>query len=144
MSKVSFLTTRDEYKRALARTYELMHADIDVDSPEAEELDQLTSAIEAYEAEHYPIEEETDPVKIIKFRMEQMNLKQKDIAPIFGGETRVSEYLNKKRPLTMKIIYNLHKYLEIPYDLLIEDRDKYELPPEAKEQLQRVTQPHQS
>jgi HTH-type transcriptional regulator/antitoxin HigA len=116
-----------------------MHADIDVDSPEAEELDRLTSAIETFEAERYPVEEQTDPVEIIKFRIEQMNLKQKDVAPIFGGVTRVSEYLNKKRPLTMKIIYNLHKYLDIPYDLLIEARDKYELPPQAQKKLQKLT-----
>lgn len=139
MSKANFLKTQHEYNQALARVYELMHADIDVDSPEAEELDRLTSAIETFEAEHYPVEEQTDPVEIIKFRIEQMNLKQKDVAPIFGGVTRVSEYLNKKRPLTMKIIYNLHKYLDIPYDLLIEARDKYELPPQAQKKLQKLT-----
>lgn len=139
MSKANFLKTQHEYNQALARVYELMHADIDVDSPEAEELDRLAGAIEKYEAGHYPVEEQTDPIEIIKFRMEQMNLKQKDVAPIFGGVTRVSEYLNKKRPLTMKIIYNLHKYLDIPYDLLIEDRDKYELPPQAQKKLQRLT-----
>ncbi|WP_341297708.1 helix-turn-helix domain-containing protein [Catalinimonas locisalis] len=138
MSKANFLKTQHEYNQALALVYELMHADIDVDSPEAEELDQLTSAIGTFEAEHYPVEEQTDPVEIIKFRMEQMNLKQKDVAPIFGGVTRVSEYLNKKRPLTMKIIYNLHKYLDIPYDLLIEERDKYELPPQTQKKLQRL------
>ncbi|MEK6482514.1 helix-turn-helix domain-containing protein [Catalinimonas sp. 4WD22] len=132
------MKTQHEYNQALALVYELMHADIDVDSPEAEELDQLTSAIGTFEAEHYPVEEQTDPVEIIKFRMEQMNLKQKDVAPIFGGVTRVSEYLNKKRPLTMKIIYNLHKYLDIPYDLLIEERDKYELPPQTQKKLQRL------
>lgn len=139
MSRVNFLRTQNEYNHALALAYELMHANIDTDSPEAEELDQLATAIEAYEAEHYPVEEDTDPVEIIKFRMEQMNLKQKDVAPIFGGETRVSEYLNKKRPLTMKIIYNLHKYLDIPYNLLIENRGKYELSPKAKKQMQRLT-----
>lgn len=138
MKKVSFLTTQAEYNHALARVYELMQANIDPDSKEAEELDQLASAIEAYEAEHHPVEEQTDPVEIIKFRMEQMNLKQKDVAPIFGGISRVSEYLNKKRPLTMKIIFNLHKYLEIPYDLLIEERDKYELSPQAKEKMQKL------
>ena len=139
MKKVNFLTHQDEYHKALARVYELIHANIDEDSPEAEELDQLTNAIESFESKHYPVEEQTDPVEIIKFRMEQMNLKQKDVAPIFGGVTRTSEYLNKKRPLTMKIIYNLHKYLDIPYDLLIEERDKYELSSEAKAKMEKLT-----
>lgn len=68
--------------------------------------------------------------------MEQMGLKNKDVAPIFGGVTRVSEYLNEKRPLTMKIIYNLHKYLDIPYDLLIEGCENYELEESAKRELE--------
>ncbi len=65
-----------------------------------------------------------------------MELKNKDVAPIFGGKTRVSEYLNGKRPLTMKIIYNLHKYLDIPYDLLIEGRKNFELEEAAKKELE--------
>lgn len=97
---------------------------------------QLTSSIEAYEAEHHTIGEQNNPVEAIKFRMEQMDLKNKDVAPIFGGTTRVSEYLNGKRPLTMKIIYNLHKYLDIPYDLLIEERERFELGETAKRRLE--------
>lgn len=138
MSKANFLTTQHEYNNALARVHALMHQELDTDSKEAEELHQLLNAIEVYEGNHFPVEEQTDPIEIIKFRMEQMNLKQKDVAPIFGGVTRASEYLSKKRPLTMKIIYNLHKYLNIPYDLLIEDREKYELSPEAKEKMQKL------
>ena len=107
--------------------YELMQSPVEKESVEEERLLQLTSLIEAYEAVHHAIDEQDNPVEAIKFRMEQMNLKNRDVAPIFGGTTRVSEYLNEKRPLTMNIIYNLHKYLDIPYDLLIEGQDNFEV-----------------
>ena len=116
--------------------YELMQSPVEKESVEEERLLQLTSLIEAYEAVHHAMDEQDNPVEAIKFRMEQMNLKNKDVAPIFGGTTRVSEYLNGKRPLTMKIIYNLHKYLDIPYDLLIEKRESFELEGAAKRELE--------
>ena len=72
-------------------------------SPEGEEIELLSFLVENYEHEHYPIEA-PNPIKAIKFRIDQMNLKQTDIAPLFGGKTRVSEVLNGKRPLTLKMI----------------------------------------
>jgi len=59
------------------------------------------------------------PIEAIKFRMEQMNLKQADIAPLMGGKTRVSEILNGKRALTLKMITLLNRYLGIPLESLI-------------------------
>jgi len=58
-------------------------------------------------------------VEAIKFSMEQMNLKQKDVAPLFVGKTRVSEVLHGKRPLTLKMITLLNRYLGIPLESLI-------------------------
>ncbi len=116
--------------------YELMQSPVEKESAEEKRLLQLTSSIEVYESKHRAIDEQDNPVDAIKFRMEQMNLKNKDVAPIFGGTTRVSEYLNEKRPLTMKIIYNLHKYLDIPYDLLIEERESFELKETARRKLE--------
>ena len=60
-----------------------------------------------------------DPIEAIKFRMEQMNLRQADIAPLFGGKTRVSEVLHRKRPLTLKMITLLYRYLGIPLESLV-------------------------
>jgi len=71
--------------------------------------------------------------------MDQMNFKQKDIAPIFGGESRISKVLNKKRPLTMKMIYNLNHYLGIPFESLVNENSKFaskfELNSTAKKRL---------
>ncbi|MGB3850062.1 MAG: transcriptional regulator [Tunicatimonas sp.] len=135
MKTLNSIQNEADYQEALSAAYELMQDSIKKGSSEEEHLLQLTSLIEAYETEHHAIDEQNNPVEAIKFRMEQMNLKNKDVAPIFGGTTRVSEYLNGKRPLTMKIIYNLHKYLEIPYDLLIEKRESFELEEGVKKEL---------
>ena len=125
-----------DYWQALDTVYALMQGQVQEGSAAEDQLLYLTDLIETYEAVNHSIGEQTDPVEAIKFRMEQMGLKNKDVAPIFGGVTRASEYLNKKRPLTMKIIYNLHKYLDIPYDLLIEGRENFELEDTAKETLE--------
>jgi HTH-type transcriptional regulator/antitoxin HigA len=82
--------------------------------------------------------EAPSPIEAIKFRMEQMNLKQADIAPLFGGKTRVSEVLNGKRTLTLKMIALLHKYLEIPFESLITENYKYQLSNLGKEQLMKI------
>ena len=104
--KTRILKTDQEYNDACARIYNLINSTdkaIEPDSPEGEEIELLSLLVEKYEQEHYPIEAPS-PVEAIKFRMEQMNLKQSDIAPLFGGKTRVSEVLDGKRPLTLNII----------------------------------------
>lgn len=136
MKTLSSIQNEADYQEALRTAYELMQDSVEKESAEEEHLLQLTTLIEAYEAAYHAIGEQNNPVEAIKFRMEQMDLKNRDVAPIFGGTTRVSEYLNGRRPLTMKIIYNLHKYLDIPYDLLIEERENFELEEAAKRKLE--------
>src|SRR6266516_906535 len=63
-------------------------------------LDVLATLIDAYEAEHYPMDP-PDPIEAIKFRMEQQGLTRKDLAKILGTRTRVSEVLNRKRGLSI-------------------------------------------
>ena len=76
-----------------------------------------------------------DPIESIKFRMEQMNLRQQDVAPLFGGKTRVSEVLNGKRALTLKMITLLNRYLGIPLESLIIGNKEIKLQDEQKEKL---------
>jgi HTH-type transcriptional regulator/antitoxin HigA len=80
----------------------------------------LMILIEKYEDENYPIEA-PDPIEAIKFRMEQMNMKNKDLATILGYKSRVTEILKRRRKLTLKMIRNLHEKLNIPYESLIQD-----------------------
>ncbi|MCF8334643.1 MAG: helix-turn-helix domain-containing protein [Bacteroidales bacterium] len=72
------------------------------------------------EKENFPIDF-PDPIEAIKFRMEQLGLKQKDLAGAIGYKSRVSEVLNKRRKLTLTMIRRLHKKLNIPTDILIKD-----------------------
>jgi len=76
--------------------------------------------IDDYENQHYPVEA-PDPIEAIKIRMEEMQLKQKDIATALGGKNRASEILNRKRRLTLDMIRNLSERLNLSASLLIQD-----------------------
>lgn len=79
----------------------------DADTPEADEMEVLVTLIEAYENKHYPITP-PDPIEAIKFRMEQQNLSARDLEVYIGSSGRVSEVLNRKRPLSLRMIKRLH------------------------------------
>lgn len=110
------IRTEVDYDAALIRIDQLMNAEIE--TPEGDELDILVTLVEAYEIKHYPIPV-CDPVEAIKFRIEQLGLAPKDLTPIIGSRSKVSEVLNYKRQLSITMIRNLHTRLHIPYELLI-------------------------
>ncbi|MFA5082880.1 MAG: transcriptional regulator [Hydrogenophilaceae bacterium] len=87
-------------------------------TPEADEMEILVTLIEAYENKHYPIGP-ADPIEAIKFRMEQQGLTARDLEPYIGPSGRVSEVLNRKRPLSLRMIKRLHDGLHIPYESLL-------------------------
>ena len=87
-------------------------------TPEAEEMEVLTALIEAYENKHYPVSP-PDPIDAIKFRMEQQGLSPADLQPYLGASGRVSEVLNRKRPLSLRMVKRLHEGLRIPYESLL-------------------------
>jgi len=105
-----------DHESALKRVQALMSAKPGTD--EGDELDVLATLVDAYEAEHFPIES-ADPIEAIKFRMEQMGLERKDLEPYIGSRARVSEVLNKRRGLSLKMIRALHEELNIPLESLI-------------------------
>ena len=139
--KTKILKTEQEYNEACERIYTLINSidiAIEPESPEGEEMELLSLLVERYEQEQYPIEA-PDPIEAIKFRMDQMNLKQVDIAPLFGGKTRVSEVLHGKRPLTLKMITLLNRYLGIPLESLVAGNKEVKLTPAKREKLLSVT-----
>ena len=87
---------------------------------EADEMEILVTLIEAYENKNYPIGP-PDPIEAIKFRMDQQGLKAKDLELFIGSSGRVSEILNHKRPLSLRMIKRLHDGLNIPYESLLAD-----------------------
>lgn len=139
--KTKILKTEQEYNSACERIYELIHSTeqaIEPDSQKGEELELLSLLVEKYEQENHYMNA-PDPLEAIKFRMEQMNLKQKDIAPLFGGKTRVSEVLHGKRALTLKMITLLNRYLGIPLESLISGNKDIKLEADNKEKLLKIS-----
>lgn len=87
-------------------------------TPEADEREVLVTLIEAYENKHYPVAP-PDPIEAIKFRMEQQGLTLGDLEVYIGSSGRVSEVLNRKRPLSLRMVKRLHDGLHIPYESLL-------------------------
>ena len=107
-----------DYRNALHQIEALMHAQ--ADTPEGDMLDVLVTLVEAYERKAYPIDL-PDPVEAIKFYMEQNAMTPKDLEPVIGRTNRVYEVLNYTRPLTLKMIRNLHGQFGIPAEILIKE-----------------------
>jgi HTH-type transcriptional regulator/antitoxin HigA len=112
------IKTDEEYQNALTALDGLM--DAAPGSKEEQQLELLSLLIEKYEEDHFPIPL-PDPVEAIKFRMEQQGLTQKDLIPFIGSQSKVSEVLNRRRPLSITMIRNLHEGLGIPAEVLIQE-----------------------
>src|SRR5437016_3770657 len=85
---------------------------------DGDRLDVLATLIDAYEAEHYPMDP-PDPIEAIKLRMEQQGLTRRDLEDIIGTRTRIAEVLNRKRGLSVGMIRRLHERLGISAEVLI-------------------------
>ena len=110
------IETEVDYDRALAEINALWGAE--PDTPKGDRLEILMTLVEAYETKHHFIDP-PDPIDAILFRMEQQGLTRKDLEPILGSRSRVSEVLNRKRTLSLEMIRNLHKQLNIPLESLV-------------------------
>lgn len=111
------IKTESDYNATLAEIDQLMG--FEADSPENDRLDVLAALVEAYEDEHYPIAP-PDPIEAILHQMESQGLSRKDLEAYIGSRARVSEILNRKRSLSLKMIRKLQKGLGISADILIE------------------------
>jgi HTH-type transcriptional regulator/antitoxin HigA len=105
-----------DYKKALKRIEALWKAS--PNSPDYDELEVLTTLVEAYEEKRHTIAL-PDPIEAIRFRMEQLGLSRKDLEPYIGSRGRVSEVLSKKRPMSITMIRKLHRGLGIPAEVMI-------------------------
>ncbi len=116
--KIAPIRNEKDYQSALKRL-ELIF-DTKKGSENGDELEILSILIDRYENENFPIGM-PDPIEAIKFRMEQMGMKQKDLAEVVGFKSRVSEILSKKRKLTLDMIRKLNTTLHIPTEVLVQD-----------------------
>ncbi|MDE0152989.1 MAG: transcriptional regulator [Gammaproteobacteria bacterium] len=110
------IKTKRDYLRTLKEIESLMAARRN--TPEGDRLDVLVTLVEAWEIKHYSLDL-PDPVSAIRHHMEQNGLTPKDLIPYIGGRNRVYEVLNRKRALSLKMIWRLHKGLGIPAESLI-------------------------
>ena len=110
------IKNKRDYRRALKEIEVLMTAKRG--TPEGDRLDVLVTLVEAWEAKHYPLDL-PDAIEAIRYHMEQNGLAPRDLVPFIGNRNRVYEVLNRKRPLTLKMIWRLHKGLGIPAESLI-------------------------
>lgn len=109
------IKTEEDYNQALQRIDTLMESE--PGTQEFDELDILVTLVEKYEEKYYFIDA-PNPVAAIKFRMEQEDLKQKDLIPIIGDRAIVSKILSGQRNLTVEMIRNLNEKLKIPFESL--------------------------
>ena len=116
--KLKPIKNEEDYRSALQRLEVIFDAPID--TIEGDEAEILSLLIENYENIHYPIEA-PDPIEAIKIRMEEMNIKQKDLVGVIGGKSRVSEVLHKKKRLTVEMIRALEEMLNISASILVGD-----------------------
>jgi len=118
----TIISTEQEYEQALERLEVIF--DSTPKDQTFKEAELLAMLIENYELKVEPIFPDPDPIEVIKFKMEQNNMRSKDLAEIVGGKSKASEILNKKRKLTLKMIRRINKILGIPAEVLI---GEYEL-----------------
>jgi HTH-type transcriptional regulator/antitoxin HigA len=108
-----------QYEPALARVHGLMQKNIKPNSKESDELEILSILIKEYENIHYAVPS-PNPLEAIKFRLEQMNMTESELAEILGYRSRKSEIFSGKRKLSLSMIRKLYETLHIPAEVLIQ------------------------
>jgi len=110
------IKTEKDYQEALEEIERLF--DASPETPDGDRLEILMALVEVYEDEHYSIPD-PDPVEAISYFMESRGLTRRDLEPYIGTRARVSEVLNRKRPLTLSMIRRLNSELGISAEVLI-------------------------
>jgi len=113
------LRSEAEYEAALDEIEEYFENEPKPGTPMADRFDLLALVIEDYERKHWPIEP-PDPVEAIRYRMQTGGFTQRDLAKLLGSRQRASEILTRKRPLTMRMAWQLHQKWQIPAEALIQ------------------------
>ncbi len=117
MKDVEPIRNEEDYNAALEQIDRLM--DAEPGTAEGDRLDVLVTLVEAYEDKHWRIDS-PDPIEAIKLRMQQHRLTRRDLARVLGSKSRVSEVLNRQRPLILAMIRRLHAEWGIPAESLIQ------------------------
>ena len=118
MRNIKPIHTEKDYNQALTRIDEIF--DAKPGTIHADELEILSLLVDNYEEEHFPIDL-PDPIEVLRFKMDQLGLKQKDLVKTIGFKGRVSDILSKKRKLSLPMIRRISSKLSIPASLLVKE-----------------------
>ena len=110
------LKTEEDYAKASMRLMEIFHAK--PNTPESDELDLLMVLIKDYDDKHYELPE-LDALEVIKYKMQEMGIKAKDLESIIGSKGHVSSILSGKREITLKMAQKLKDYFSIPAEVFL-------------------------
>ncbi|WP_298220950.1 helix-turn-helix domain-containing protein [Flavobacterium sp.] len=110
------LKTEENYNKASMRLMEIFHAK--PNTPESDELDLLMVLVKDYDDKHYELPE-LDALEVIKYKMQEMGMKAKDLEPIIGSKGHVSSILSGKREITLKMAQKLKNYFSIPAEVFL-------------------------
>lgn len=128
MENWKIIKTKGDYDKAMARIIELANAGLEVDTDQMDEFELLTLLVGHYEKANFQMDK-PDPIEAIKFRMDQEGLTSADMKQFIGSASKVSEVLNRKRPLSLPMIRKIHNGLGIPAEILIKDVNELEWTP---------------
>lgn len=122
MSEVTVYPVRSEadHDRALRDIESLMEMGVRPGTPEGDRLDVLVGLVERYEQENHAIEA-PDPIALLEHVMDARGLTRRDLQEALGPSGRVSEVLNRRRPLTLSQIRRLHRLYDLPADVLVRE-----------------------
>jgi len=110
------LKSEKDYSKASLRLMEIFHAE--PNSPENDELELLLVLVKDYDEKHYQLPE-LDPLEVIKYKMQEMGVKAKDLEPIIGSKGHVSAVLSGKRDITLKMAQKLKDFLSLPAEVFL-------------------------
>lgn len=89
------------------------------DTENGDKLDILVTLVERYEDRRWPNADDSDPIDLLHYAIEELGHSQAELAELLGSRSRASEVLNRRRPLTVEMIYRISEAWKIPADLLV-------------------------
>ena len=114
--KWKVLKTEEDYNKASMRLMEIFH--VETNTPESDELDLLMVLVKDYDDKHYELPQ-LDALEVIKYKMQEMGIKAKDLEPIIGSKGHVSAILSGKREITLKMAQKLREYFSLPAEVFL-------------------------
>jgi HTH-type transcriptional regulator/antitoxin HigA len=116
--ELRIIKTKKQYQAYLDWVDTQFDKKVKPDSSLGEKVQVALLLIKQYEDLHYPIPP-PDPIEVIKLKMQDLGLRNKDLVGKVGSKGYVSAILNKRKPLTLELAKLFHRELNIPAKVLL-------------------------